>query len=557
MTKRNTVIGLDIGRHSVKAAWVERHGQSAIVTKTEFLKLPAERSDMAGIAKQWIEKTGIRRHPCVIGIAGQNTVFQPFMAAADDPRTLEQIADMEVVRFNEMASEPMVHGFAPFSMDTPGKRFLLAMSRSSVTEDLLSLAKSIEIQAIDVVPAPVASFNSLQTDEKAATSTNLYINVGHASTEIVVGRRNDLFFARAFGGGGQLFTDAIARATNAGSAHAENAKLSAAGLGQKDQHGDTLQKAADMWFAELQSCLAVFRSLFQHEPAAQPTRVILCGGGGELKGLPEYIAKKLGMPVARADSLPGIPSTDKAMLYTVAAGLGMAGLGIGTTTLSLLPPDVRDEMIFREHKPFWIASAVTAALILVVSVAGGYYDSKRKQAYKQSNLKHIHAQQQLKADIESVKAQSGQIVELAKPLRSLIEGGPLIRDLVTLVADSKSPNDAITVLCDAEAYFNRDLLSVPTPQQIQAAKKDRRRGSKTIDDKIERSRIERVIIEGFTRTYNLSSVKKLITKLNKAPFVESADLLSDDRLAPIDSEITKAIAPGTLRFAIEVKLKRQ
>ncbi|MBA4389081.1 MAG: hypothetical protein C0404_13955, partial [Verrucomicrobia bacterium] len=243
--------------------------------------------------------------------------------------------------------------------------------------------------------------------------------------------------------------------------------------------------------------------------------------------------------------------------FAAAAGLALAGLEIETSSLSLLPSDLRDEMTFKQHKPFWVAAAVTAALILCVSVAGGYYESARMEKHKQGQLASIRARQQLKAEIETLKDRNEQINDVAKPLRAMLDSGPLMRDLLTLVADARSRNDAITVICDSDAYFRSDLLSVPTPQQVQAARKERRRGVRPIDQKLEKARIDSVIIEGFTRTYNLSSVKRLISRLNSAPFVEAADLLSDDRLAPLDSDFAKAIAPGTTRFAIEVKLKRQ
>ena len=527
MSRKGTIVGVDIGQYAVKAVWAERRGRSLVVTRMETLRLPTDRSDSGVIVAPWIEKMGIAKLPSVIGLPGAQSIFQPLFLPAEDLRTFEQATAMEVVKFNEMASETMVYGFSPIAINPRERRLLLSMARPSVLQETMARARSLGLDVIDIVPTPAAAFNVLDLSTADHPAPYLCINIGYSGTELAVGSRAGLLFARAFAGGGQMFTDALAKSAGIPAAQAENLKLTEGSLLKGSASAAALSKVADLWLAEVQSCLAVHRSVFP-DRGVQPARAVLAGGGAELRGLADYTAAKLGIPVVAANALPGHPNAPKAAHFAVAAGLAAVGLRAATTPLSLLPPDLRDEMTFRRQKAFWIAAGITAVLILATSLLGGFRYSIRMRHKLDEQKASLAKRQQLGAELDAIKARNDQMVAMAQPVRNLLMAGTTVRDLITLIATCKASGDSIVMISDADSYFTRQWAAA---QPAARGLRDRRRASAPpVTSNIATSGLQRVIIEGITRTPNLSTVKELITKLTSSGLVESADLLSADKL---------------------------
>jgi Tfp pilus assembly PilM family ATPase len=548
MGRKGTVVGIDFGQYAVKAVWAERRGNAPAVTRMESLRLPTDRFDSGNIIGPWFEKMGITRVPCVIGLPGAQSIFQPLFLPPEDLRTFEQATAMEVIKFNEMASETMVYGFTSISINPGERRLILSMARPSVLDEALNRARNLGLDVIDIVPTPVATFNALDACAEDTPTPSLYINIGYSGTEVCIGSRTGLLFARAFAGGGQMFTDALAKAGNTTVAQSENRKLADGSLLKGAESSAVLSKVADLWLAEVQSCLSVHRSLFS-DRRAQPTRVVMAGGGAELRGLADHIAPKLGIPVTVAENLPGNPPAPKAPHFVAAAGLAACGLNTATSLLSLLPPDLRDEMTFRRQKAFWIAAGLAAVLILAVSILGGFRYSTRMQKHLRVQESSLAVRQQLASEIDSAKARSDLIMAMATPVRNLLSAGPTMRNLITLTAESKAPGDSIIMISDADSYFSRQWTA---PSPAARGMRDRRRAAPPpTAANIATSGLQRVIIEGFTRTSDLSTVKELITKLSASGLVESADLLSDDKLV---SELTEEGMPVSQRFVIDITM---
>ena len=544
MPKKKTVLGLDLGRYAVKAVWAEKRGRDTRVTRTELLRLPPDTVDRQAVIAPWAEKLGLGRYPCVLGVSGQQAMFQPLVLPAGDPRSLKQAADMEVVKFNEMASEQMVYAFSPIVMNPVERRLILAMARPTVLQQGLQTAREMGIDVVDLVPSPVAAFNAVWENGGDNGST-MVVNVGHAATDVAIGSQAGLLFSRSFAGGGGMFTDALAGDQDISLARADNVKLTSGSLQEGQPTAAALGRAADTWVSEVRSCLSVFESLYP-DHKSRPQCALLVGGGSALPGLSERLAHDLSIEARCAESLLGKRGSADAATFAVAAGLALAALDAQPVALSLLPPGVRDELTFRRQKPFWIAAAVTGALILAVSLVGGYRDFRRKAGRLSEQRASLRLRQRLVEGIEDVKLGSSSVESMAARVQRLLHGAPLMRDVITLIAESLSDGDGLAMICDAASYF-------PEAAPLPAGRRRKRDGSSE-DPPEEQSAFERLIIEGYTRTANLSTVKGLIAKLNASPFIASADLLSDDELVKAADSRAAVAFPGAQPFVIDVKV---
>ncbi len=548
MGKADTVVGLDIGKFAVKAAWVRLRSGSPIVTRTEQLHLPPDGSNPTSLIASWAEQAGLGNTACVVGLSGQQAMFQPFVLPPGDPRTEEQAAAMEVVKFNEMASETMLYDLAPFAFNPGERRLLVAMARPTVVDQLIALTEDIGVKAVDVVPSPVALFNALEMASEPHDGPTIYVNVGHATTELAIGSSVGLLFARTFSSGGRMFTEALSRSGGLAYSRAEELKIAEGFVPDPDSSVESpLAQTTDLWLSELESCLSVYKSLFA-ERKTQPVQIVLTGGASQLRGFREYVEKKTLLPTVHAEHVRGSRKPEEATTYAVAIGLALSRLGVEPITISLLPPHLREELTLRQQKPYWIAAAAVGGLILAVSLVGGCRDLRRIKNELGAQRASLKRRQELVQQIEAIKAGTAQIRHMATPIRGLLHAAPLLRDLITLVAETKDEDDQITIVCDADTYFRTNPLG---PSDEETARGRRRADAKLRRDDIATNPVcERVIIEGFTRQSNLSTVKGLIASIKEADYVESADLVGDDKLIDPD---TRYAARNLKRFVIEVR----
>jgi Tfp pilus assembly PilM family ATPase len=498
----------------------------------------------------WVEKCGLQRFPCVLGFAGSQSVFQPLTLAADDPRTNEQACSIEVVKFNEMASEQMTYGFAPISVRKDQRSLLLAMARLSLVDAFLGIARESGLNVIELMPGPVALFNAFEALVEQHEAPYLYLNIGASATEMAIGSSAGLLFARAFAAGGQVFTDAVAKARKLSTGQAEDLKVSSSSVKAENSLADAFAPAAALWLQELNACLAVYRSLYA-DPKLKPVKAILCGGSAALRGLPEFVSASLNVETVLADAMPGVPIKDKPAHFMAATGLALAGLGLGQANVSLLPPMVRDELSFKRQKPFWIAAGILAVAILAVSLLGGYRDFVRMEGHLKGKKLSLTRRQQLAGQIEQVTNQCNVVSRMAVPVKEMLTSGPVVRDLITLIANAKDPEDWVSLLADENYYFEPPSAS-DNPLRLMPTdpRKPRVSGTNNIA-------IQRVIVEGYyTRRSGLHTVKDLIAKLTNAASVASADSLGDDLRMPPPPGQTNPISPGVQPFAIDITVKR-
>ena len=228
---------------------------------------------------------------------------------------------MEVLKFNDIASEQMVYDATSAALQAGDKRLLIAMARPTLLNGVVGMARDLGLDVVDIAASPVAMFNALSDlPGTSAQAPSLMIDIGQSTTQVAVGTNRTLLFARAFASGGQAFTDSAARQAKLPYLEAERVKV-AQGRVAPDAPGaldQGLTAAAGLWLREVEACLALHASIMP-EADARPTRVILTGGGAALRGLPEFVQARLGLPTLVA---PPLLTARKAGLdrFTVVTG---------------------------------------------------------------------------------------------------------------------------------------------------------------------------------------------------------------------------------------------
>ena len=578
MAKMKQMIAIDAGARSVRAVWVSLRGDRPVVTRAETFALPMDEEDPHALIASWIDTLGIAKHFCVIALPGTQTVFQSGRIQNSDPRTPEQVAAMDIAQFNEMAGDQMAHDVFAFepSFDSGVRHYIMSMARPAAIASAVQEARLRHLRPADLISSPVALHNTIEHLAGKHDEPWCYVNIGHTQTEVGVGLNNGLLFARSIPIGGKLFTDAVAQATGLPAVQAEVRKHVDCGLRETDACFENLRKAADRWISQFNACLGVYRS--QHiDRKFAISRIVVTGGGAQLKGLQEYLAAKLALPVVAAAELQNVsdPYRPYVGTYDMAFGLAMTAMRAGVTYLSLLPGDLKDEVVFRAKKPWWIATAVLLIGAMALYSATGVYLLQRDGRQLDYERDLLRRREQIDKRIQEIKGLAAQVMTNSVPLSKLLMNGPLAREVLTLVASTVDPNDWITLFCDEHIYnpTEQDVeTKAATPQAavrnpfslfrtIRSTSATPASANKN-DPPPKKSLIDPLasvfIVEGYTSNPSLRSVREMIDRLKTSPEIVRVDLRSDDQvLAPTGiPELEEEKIPNFRRFVIEIEVKR-
>jgi Tfp pilus assembly PilM family ATPase len=549
-----TVVGLDIGQFSVKAARAVKTGGQFRITHVETLRLPAGMAgaETGAMIQRWLGQLGFAKEPCVIGLRGMTVLFQTLALPPQDPRPPEQAVAMEISRLSEISNEAMMYGFSPVPADDATRRFLIALIRTDKAEETLSVARAAGLDVVDVLPTPVAAFLTQTVAHAGQGGTApviVYADIGQSGTDVAVGTPAGVRFCRSFGIGGQFFTEALAKSRRMTASQAEPVKLASGMDVAEPAQKDALSAAAESWASELKSCLAIYKSFF---PAAadQPAQVVLSGGGSHLKGFDRFLAYKLAIDVRQMTVLPGREEAPDPASYAVACGLALAGTGGGPRHISLLPSDLREALMLRRQKGYWMGAAAMAALVLGISLFGGYRDYQRKTVALRDQAASLARCQQLAREIEHNIEINDRLARMSSTVLVLLQNGPVYRNVISAIAERMQPNCWITLIADANTYFSQENLVKPEARRVPRGLRERKEGE-PVEVLPGDPAFTRLIVEGYTSDPSLAAVSKLIASLKADGVIGKADLLGDDMLVKED---TQWAAAGGRRFVIDITL---
>ena len=590
------MVALDVGSRSVRAVWVQLRGSQPVITRTESFALPHGEEDPHQLIATWLASVGLAKHFCVTALPGAQAVFQSGRILPNDPRTPEQVAAMDITQFSEMAGDAMAHDVFSYEPDHEQgiRRYTMAMARPAVIEDAIREASANHFRPADLIAAPVALYNALEPFSGGHEEPWCYVSIGHLHTEVAIGLEKGLTFARSIAVGGKMFTDAVAQALGLSPVQAEVRKHAECGLNDGNTGAEQLRAAADRWVSQFNACMGVYRSQFQ-DRRFFITKIVLSGGGAQLKGLKEYLSQKLNLPVITSAELPNLPDDFRPYVgtYDMGYGLAITALRACVTYLSLLPDDLKDEVIFKEKKPWWIATAILLMAGMGVLSAMGIYTLNREKTHLEGENNRLTQGKKVDQRIQGLKTEGEQMLTNSVPLSELLMNGPVAREVLTLVASSISPGDGtnvgdwITLFCD-ESIYNKNEQNVNTPKvnapTAPAATSPTRTpltnlrnptaaaprpGATALpkpgtDPKaLAKNEIDQLssafIVEGYTSNPSLKTVRELIERLQTSPDIKRVDLLGDERVlnpTGLTDPETQKLLTNYRRFVIKIEVNR-
>lgn len=307
--------GVDLGSYSIKlfatmgGPGAGRHwtAECPVGVPVAELESPAGREAVAKALAQCLSAAGLAPrglHGMTVGIAGPDVFLKQITLPLMDEDEVGMALRFESRKHLPFDPQGMVIDFQVLGRTVTEKKMdvLLAAVPQERLERRVAPLRLLGLEADIVDATPLALINALFQQTKAKNEPLLMLDIGHASSHLIVHQRSEPFFARRIEFGGRSITEAIARGMKIPYEEAEEWKVSAGAEHPKFAMDWSLPEARYILDAlkfdlieELRRSIAFYRTL---GTLPETFSLAVSGGTARLPGLTERLEELLGCRVA-------------------------------------------------------------------------------------------------------------------------------------------------------------------------------------------------------------------------------------------------------------------
>lgn len=438
-----TVTGIDIGLRSAKFLRGFYKGNTFHVT--EFAATPVSSKE---IVEGWsAAEPGFKLQNARVGLTGRDVNIRYTTVPRMPDWQLKNLMRFEVEEIGDQSGAGVASDFnlLPQLPEIEGEDVvLLAMARESLLDGHVAGLEAHGGRVEAFSPNAIALYNAFIRFGVVQEETVLLANIGHDNLDVAIVRGPDLLFVRNLSGGSRLFDEAIAQRFDIKSEKAAEIKEKLATLEPGARYTDANQEkasrallgAAGQILSLLQSALLFCKSQVKIS-GLKLDRVLLCGGGSALSGLPKYLSAGLGVPVEHFDpfgvvDLDALDAEAKQALddyrleSVVALGLATMASDPDAYSIEILPGGMRRKREFFGGQIYLIAAAVLAVAYLAFDAWRTSSDLTQATARAKilaSDYKRASETSRKTADLI---AENGKLADLATALHGLKGSGEQI-----------------------------------------------------------------------------------------------------------------------------------
>jgi Tfp pilus assembly PilM family ATPase len=458
-----TVTGVDMGLRTAKFLRGSYKGNTFHVTD-----FAVESVHSREIVEGWNGlKLGFNPTNARVGLTGRDVNIRYTRVPRVPDWQLKNLMRFEVAEIGDQSGSGVASDFnvLPSLPEIEGEDVvLLAMARETLLEAHGAGLAKVGGKLDAFSPNAVALYNAFLRFGVVQDEVVLIANVGHDNLDIVIARGPDLLFARNLSGGSKLFEESIAQRLGISGEKARELKESVVDLDPHARYADgTAEKASRAALAGAGQLLSLLQSavLFCKSQVKitglKLDRVLLCGGGAAIKGLPKYLAAGMTVPVELFDAFrvvnvdalapeQKIALEDNKFEAVVALGLATMASDADAWSIEILPSSVRKKREFVGGQLFMIVAGVLALGFL------GYHAVRTKNALAAVKSQAQVVDQQYKKAAsthrraEELIAENKKLAEQATELSQLKGSGEQLARGIGFLADHLPSNFWVTRL---------------------------------------------------------------------------------------------------------------
>lgn len=473
-------IGIDIGTSTAKLIEGEVKGTSFVVT--DFFLAPNREHTIAG---GWAALAqGPRPKGARIGLTGRDVNVRYTRVPRLPDWQIKKLMRFEAAEVGGQSEAEVASDFnlLPEIPEIEGEDVVvLCLAREALLAEHSAGLAAAGGKLDAFTPNAIALYNAFLHYGVVMEDTVLVANIGRESIDACLVRGADLVFARNLSGGSRLFDEALAQRFEIGAERAERFKIDQGTLelarGFEDPNQEKAARAmtapAGQILSLLQSAVHFAKSQIKLS-SLKLDRVLLCGGGAGLPGLPRYLQDALGVPVELFDpfSVVDVSKLDPASAKLLETNKLEAVCALGLATAASDPDAYSIEILpelVRKKRDFWGGKVYLAAAALLLAAFLGFFAWMKKRELGELTDEAARLQSQVRR-VETAHREAAALLEenerldaLARELFALKGAGEeLVRSLV--VFERNLPENFWLESLTLEQGFD-DELGVPRAEE--------------------------------------------------------------------------------------------
>ncbi len=310
-------IGIDIGESSIKIIKLKSTGHGINLQNYGFFPTPQGAIERGNIMNaplleealsECLEDAKIRKGKGVLGISGKDVVIRiaefPIMTQAE----LREAVGWDLTQYISYSLEEAVYDYYVLGTksENTGERLklLVAAAPLELVNNYIRILSSLGITLVAIDIKPSALVRLFSHEDVQSRGVYVVMDVGAATTSIVILKDGEFAFSRDVLLGGRDFTSAIAKNFNISTEEAEHLKKTIDSHPEKDKLYSSIISVMDEFVLEVTRSLSYFRENIENVQVFN--KLILTGGGSKLSGFSNYLESGIGIKVETLNPLADI-----------------------------------------------------------------------------------------------------------------------------------------------------------------------------------------------------------------------------------------------------------
>lgn len=314
LIKKNShsVLGLDIGSHSIKIVELAMNGGKVILNKVGRVLVPLNaikdgiienKEALAGALKILLDNLDPRVKNAATSIAGYSVIVKKISVPYSNEKDIEENLDIEAENYVPFEITDVYIDFHPFELlnaervgRTETEIFLVAAKRE-IVDSYAALIHDVGLLPVVVDIDAFALSNAFESAYGILEQPVCLVDIGARKTNLNIVSHGMSLFARDIAMGGAQITEEIQAANGFSFEEAEKIKMCGAGEPSlMEGISIVINEICSQWGQEIKKILDFYRSNSSEKD--WPGHIYLSGGAALMRGIEDVISNETGLEVS-------------------------------------------------------------------------------------------------------------------------------------------------------------------------------------------------------------------------------------------------------------------
>ncbi len=416
---------MDAGARAIKLLRLRRAGWSVQVMDTASLQRDPDPDRCVQALRALLEERKWIGLPCLFSLRADLLSTRILDLPDNGTVNLRRLAATHIEEFEVLAGTSAVTEYV-VTRTGGQRRLLLVTARVDTIMQELQLPRQAGLAVKDIVPGPLACYHGLQHMLPRSGAPGVCLDIGHESTEWIVGQGRGLLHLRRLPIGGRLL--------------AEEA-------GHDLPDPVTARPIFRQWLDDLHAALRAYS--IQYDAALyRPDRLVFAGRHQPSPEQQSAVGEKLDLPIVEAAH----SQIDEPAAYATALGLALSGSGRKQIHISLLPPLMKSQGEERRQFGYWAAACVSVVLSMLLLALSAQREVFRKRHALEAQQALVDELSRMEEERSHQEERNERLRRQLQPLRIAVRNNQAVRAVLGAVEEARDPDDWFVLIADAGSY---------------------------------------------------------------------------------------------------------